>query len=617
MRRDHEILAFVSLGLLLRAVPLPGYEDNTHQQLTKRSLVVAAIKAPSLPGDFASPNGDIGSLGRQVIAGAGKGPDEAPPGDRDPAKTDGEDYTDYDIQKCPLKVKPRVHRFEPLNHFLTGMLRHGPALNMFIKFYRDAVDLWKKDKRGEAAFILGRAIHLIEDMAQPQHAMDEAHLSWDVLRATSGWKRTVYNPSFVEFFAEAHIQDRTGQRTTPEYALCEYNVLQTSYVDYTPLIAGLDAFGCDGCLSFGDYFRNAVDASKDSVYLSPDNSSGLLVRQFTSAQMESWFNVTPQYPMFTPLPSTMDLPFQYVRAAGCDTKMYRDAVGLYHKPDYWRTGDQSGTVRSIDFGFRLKEADLGAAEFADWHTGALLKPAVADAAGLIAYFWNEVKNLPLVPPKPCDGPSPAKDFPDDSVMVKASSALESSEMPASFDWQNLCRVGIGKGLGSMADYGVSSSLMDQLAAMGPNADPAVAEALYARLESLEGKYSGPQNVMPHEVEWAPVVAIWEKGFGDSARSLIEGMREPVKMLEEPQEPVFTDEESLALLPPHRGLLDADVSKQKILVLPTGSLFGLRAASMERQGLQSFVEAGGVVVCFTQAYGDDFSALPLPAGQTLG
>jgi hypothetical protein len=88
------------------------------------------------------------------------------------------------------------------------------------------------------------------------------------------------------------------------------------------------------------------------------------------------------------------------------------------------------------------------------------------------------------------------------------------------------------------------------------------------------------------------------------------------MLEEPQEPVFTDEQSLAALPPKRGLLDADASKQKILILPTGSLYGLRADSAEHSALQSYVEQGGVVVCFTQAYGDDFSALPVPNGEEL-
>ncbi|MGA9750650.1 MAG: hypothetical protein WBS54_02560 [Acidobacteriota bacterium] len=94
------------------------------------------------------------------------------------------------------------------------------------------------------------------------------------------------------------------------------------------------------------------------------------------------------------------------------------------------------------------------------------------------------------------------------------------------------------------------------------------------------------------------------------------MREPVAVLEEPQEPVFTDDESLSLLPPGRGLLEADPAKQKILVLPTGSLYGLRADSTEAQALKGFVEGGGVVVRFTQPYGDDCSALPVPAGQTL-
>ncbi len=46
------------------------------------------------------------------------------------------------------------------------------------------------------------------------------------------------------------------------------------------------------------------------------------------------------------------------------------------------------------------------------------------------------------------------------------------------------------------------------------------------------------------------------------------------------------------MPPKRGFLDADPVKQKVLVLPTGSLYGLRSGSAEHAALQSFVENGG-------------------------
>jgi hypothetical protein len=214
-------------------------------------------------------------------------------------------------------------------------------------------------------------------------------------------------------------------------------------------------------------------------------------------------------------------------------------------------------THSIDFGTRLSEAEQGAIPFGSWHTNALLKPAVADAAGVIAAFWNEVKDVNPAQPPPCKakpaGGSPAGDYPDDSAQVKSAVVTATSNSPASSDWHNICRVGISKGLSSMADYGVSSSLFDQIAALDPNTDPSVAEALYSRLEAFEQKYSGPQNMMPKEVEEAPYVAVWASGFAEGARLLVESFHEPVKMLEEPQEPVFTDEQSLAALPIVKGI----------------------------------------------------------------
>jgi hypothetical protein len=168
----------------------------------------------------------------------------------------------------------------------------------------------------------------------------------------------------------------------------------------------------------------------------------------------------------------------------------------------------------------------------------------------------------------------------------------------------------------MADYGVSMDLMDQISALGPDADPTVVQALSNRLQALGAKHSGPQDLMPQDVQNAPGVAVFEEGFGDFADSLVGSLHEAVNLLGEPQEPVFTDEDALSVLPPRRGLLDADPAKQRILVLPTGSLYGLRADSTEHMELEEFVQQGGVIVCFTQPYGDDFSALPVPQGEEL-
>jgi hypothetical protein len=411
----------------------------------------------------------------------------------------GEDYTGYRIAGCE-GVEKWPDGKEPLNHFADGMYGGGPAFESYVRFYLDAVNLWKQGKRAEAAFILGRALHLIEDMAQPQHAMNEEHYPFHQLRwhgLPIPWTFGHFNPSFLEAFTEAHITDQNGYPTTLEQDFCLEN---GGYPDYTALIGDVDAFGCQFCSQPLDYFFDS--AHKSEALRAPAGPS------FNTSQLRTWF---PSL-QIGPLGNSLELPFQFVDAP-CGTKEYKQSR------DYTSSDFFSASINSIDLGYRLKEGQSGAAAFGAWHTNALLKSAVADVAGVIAAFWNEVKNA-NPNPKPCAPPSPAGDTPDDSAQVRSSVVAASNTMPASSDWHNICRVGISKGLPTMADYGVSSSLFDQIAALDPNTDPSVAEALYSRLEAFEQKYSGPQNMMPKEVEEAPYVAVWASGFAEGARLLV-------------------------------------------------------------------------------------------------
>jgi len=121
MTRRSTLAAGVSIVMLLAAVTTGGYDDLTHQALSKRALQVAAEHAqgvpPDLVGVFVASNGTIKDMGRQVIDGAGK----SRHGLFD--KTAGEDYTKYRIthHHCnPWKVHRHTWWFEPLNHFHIG-----------------------------------------------------------------------------------------------------------------------------------------------------------------------------------------------------------------------------------------------------------------------------------------------------------------------------------------------------------------------------------------------------------------------------------------------------------------------------------------------------------------
>ena len=347
MRRQKNGRMLVVATLLIASTGLLGYEDLTHQQLAKRAVQVAAANTGGIPtdlvGQFVDAQGRIKDLGQQVINGAGHTPskwkDAKHTSPDDPEA--GEDYTGYGIGEC-WAVAKWPDGSEPVNHFASGELAGSKAYVKFLQFRRDAVLLWKHNKKAEAAFILGRALHMVEDMAQPQHALNEWHYPYRTF-----WIGTVvgqYNPSYLEAFAESHIDGPDGTRTTPVDKLCEYNYGQAQYPDYTPLIAGLGRFGCNGCATYRDYFDNALETSVDTAYASPDPGPAILTRAFTSEQLEGWFNPDPQYPMFTPLLSAMDLPFQFV-GDGCGVKTYKESAAA-RKPDYWKDGITIGKVRS-------------------------------------------------------------------------------------------------------------------------------------------------------------------------------------------------------------------------------------------------------------------------------
>ena len=600
MRRLAASAFFTVIATVCSLVSFP-YEDLTHQKLTDQAVKVAVSKG-GVPQSFYD---DYHQL---IINGAGQ-------------PKQGEDYTQYHYDyggRCwhSLTVVKDRAPWEPLNHFATGLYWGDPAWVRFLTFWKDALWLWNHDHKADAAFILGRAVHLVEDMSQPQHAMDEMHYPHHFLFP--------YHPSFLENFTEAHVKGGG--------VFCA-----DGGTDYNPLIAGIVPSPLP-----------VLDPRKpqDAVMIMGGIAAGVgesYGRTFTGAWLNAIYGPVAHDPLCDSSQSacqSFKLPFQF-QYPRCDAYTFvgrwdPKPPSAYRSDDYGATyvdlGDGrpflEGLTSRVDFAMKLAQGakDMAqAGSFEQEHTDSLLKPGVGYGAAVIIAFWNEVKDSCAASTAressgtclTCFTDKPGGESPDDSVMVKASSRSESSALPASADWHNVCRVGIGKGLGTMADYGVSASIYEQFYALPPDTDPAILDALGARLEPLSGKYSGPQNLMPRDVKDAPGVAVLENGFGYAAQTLIESFNEPVKMLEASREPISLSEGALSVVPPSRGsFLDADVSKQPILILPTGSLYGLRADSVEHAALESYVEQGGVVVAFTQPYGDDFSVLPVPAGETL-
>ena len=279
-----KVVFIVIVSLMTLSCPFYSYEDNTHQELTRKAIDIATKNG--LPADFFKDTEKTA-----IINGSGQ-------------NKEGEDYTIYWItEEGTCDKRKKVHTFggligqsETFNHFSSAVMWGSPASEKIVEFFNDAVELWKQGNKNDAAFILGRACHLVEDMTQPQHALDESHCPVWLFCALG-----LYNRSYLENFTEGHIVAHW-----PE--LCEYNSQVWDYANYTSLISQNSAYGCEDCTEYLSYFFNA--RQKGIEQGSP------LENNFTLAQLWQWF---PEQEIDIAAGS-FNLPFQMPHE--CDDKTY-------------------------------------------------------------------------------------------------------------------------------------------------------------------------------------------------------------------------------------------------------------------------------------------------------
>lgn len=65
-----------------------------------------------------------------------------------------------------------------------------------------------------------------------------------------------------------------------------------------------------------------------------------------------------------------------------------------------------------------------------------------------------------------------------------------------------------------------------------------------------------------------------------------------------------------------GAADRDFNDLKVLIIPSAGLRGLENSSIFKERLAYFVQNGGTVICMTQPKGEEWQALPVPAGDAL-
>ncbi len=179
----HANKALSALALLV-SVTLYGYEDKTHQALTRQAVEIAKRQG-------------IG----QALA------DQEPDHRRCWKARERERITRGMTSGGVAHVMLKSSMFGVNSQLTSRRVFWGPNRPGFgsSTFWNDAIDLWRKGKRQDAAFILGRALHLVADMAAPQHAMDEMHYP-----GGRWWLSWLRHPSFLENFTEAHLKGSAG-----------------------------------------------------------------------------------------------------------------------------------------------------------------------------------------------------------------------------------------------------------------------------------------------------------------------------------------------------------------------------------------------------------------------
>ncbi len=209
--------------------------------------------------------------------------------------------------------------------------------------------------------------------------------------------------------------------------------------------------------------------------------------------------------------------------------------------------------------------------------------ATSFTAALIDFFWKVTHTINIPP----DPPPPAGDHsPDDSFSV-ASPFFSGNETPV----DNLVRLGLKKGKELFLYYKKAWESFALLNNLPPDASFKEWEeaSQTARAFSETKKVIGDNALLLEaEIQATPDVAILREGYYKSTKNLLEELKEPF------------------LLVDIDNLLEIS---QKILIIPTGALFGLEDSCLFRLKLEKFVERGGTIICFSQSQGTEYQVLP--------
>ena len=205
----------------------------------------------------------------------------------------------------------------------------------------------------------------------------------------------------------------------------------------------------------------------------------------------------------------------------------------------------------------------------------------------IGLLWVTVKGRDGKPPGRGDGgrdaENPRSDHPDDNSDVPMLTLTKENS------FYSLLREGAKKNITEAAellDLASYHSMLYQLTA----SNISEYRELAAGIAKLYIKLSSNLKFLDDLVEKAPDVALFRRGFYDGAENLLRSAMIPYRLVDESFDPVRL------------------ARYQKILILPSGSLFGMNTPFF-RKKLELYLENGGSIIVFDQQYGSHFSVIP--------
>lgn len=179
---------------------------------------------------------------------------------------------------------------------------------------------------------------------------------------------------------------------------------------------------------------------------------------------------------------------------------------------------------------------------------------------------------------------PGNDHPDDNFDVPRISLTKETS------FYSLLREGIKKNISEAKELYVLANHLSAISNM-TSVDIEKYEGLTSETSKIYKKLSSNLGFLRDLKEKAPSVAVLRKGFYPGVENLLRSAKIAFREVE----PENLDPLQL-------------VEYQTVLILPSGSLFGMNSPAFKEK-LKLYLENGGNIIVFDQQYGDDYSVIP--------